>query len=74
MKKKMGTVDRAIRTVLAIVFVALIVMGKVSGVLAIVLGIIAAAFLVTSLMGWCPAYLPLKFSTCKRPGGIAPPA
>jgi hypothetical protein len=37
----------------------------VHGALAIILGVIAVAFLVTSAFGVCPVYVPLKLSTCK---------
>lgn len=65
MQKNMGTLDRAIRTVLALVVVALYFTGKISGTLAIVLGVIAVAFLVSSLVSWCPMYAPFRFSTRK---------
>lgn len=68
MKKNMGTADRVVRIVLAIVIGVLIFTGKISGLLAIILGIVAAMFFVTSLVGTCPGYLPLGFSTCKNPG------
>jgi hypothetical protein len=29
--------------------------------------VIAVLFLVTSFLGWCPAYLPIGLSTRKRP-------
>jgi hypothetical protein len=50
----------------------LLVTGQLSGWLAIVLGIVAAMFLLTSSIGWCPAYLPFGLSTCgKRSGPTA---
>ena len=64
-QKNMGTLDRAIRTVLALVVVALYFTGRISGTLAIVLGVIAVAFLVSSLVSWCPMYAPFRFSTRK---------
>ncbi len=63
MKKNMGTIDRVIRTILAVVIAVLILTGTVSGVLAVVLGIIAAIFIVTSIIGFCPAYVLFKIST-----------
>jgi hypothetical protein len=41
--------------------------GRISGTLATVLGVVAVVFVLTSLVGRCPAYLPFGFSTCKRP-------
>jgi hypothetical protein len=67
MNKNMGGVDRGIRFIIALVIAALYFRGDISGVLGIVLGIIAIAFLITSLVGYCPLYVPLKISTCKRP-------
>jgi hypothetical protein len=66
MKKNMGIIDRSIRTVLAIVIAVLIITGVLSGAAAIILGIVAAAFLLTSLVSWCPLYLPFKLSTRKK--------
>ncbi len=66
MKKNMGAVDRTIRTVVALVLVALVVMHKISGVLAIIAAVVAAAFLTMSAVGWCPVYAPLKISTLKK--------
>jgi hypothetical protein len=65
MTKNMGVADRIIRTIVALVVVILLITGKISGALAVILGIVAAAFLLTSAIGWCPLYLPLKISTKK---------
>jgi hypothetical protein len=63
MKKNMGTIDRVIRILLAIVVVILYMAGSITGVAAIILGIIAVIFILTSLIGFCPLYVPLKIST-----------
>lgn len=65
MKKNMGNADRIIRLAAAIAVGILYGLGYISGTLAIVLGVVAAAFFATSLVGWCPLYLPLGISTCK---------
>jgi hypothetical protein len=66
MKKNMGSVDRGIRFALAVVVAILYFTGKISGIAAIVLGIFALAFFITSLMGHCPAYTPLGLKTTKE--------
>lgn len=66
MKPNMGTVDRVIRLVVVAIIAALYFTGQISGTVAIILGIIALAFLVTSLIGWCPAYFPFGISTRKH--------
>jgi uncharacterized membrane protein len=61
--KNMGTIDRGIRLTLAAVVVILYLTGVISGVWAIILGALAVIFVVTSLIGFCPLYAPLKLST-----------
>jgi uncharacterized membrane protein YtjA (UPF0391 family) len=74
MTKNMGTADRTIRTLIAVVIAVLYFTGKISGTVAIVLEIVAIVFLVTSLVSWCPAYLPFGLSTRKGPTGPSSPA
>jgi len=66
MKANMGTTDRTIRLIIAVIIAALYFGGQISGTVAIVLVIVAVAFLVTSLIGWCPVYLPFGISTRKQ--------
>ena len=63
MIKNMGTADRLIRTVLALIVAALYFTGQISGLTAIILGVLAVVFLLTSIISFCPLYLPLKLST-----------
>ena len=66
MNKNMGTADRVIRILIALAIAVLYFTGQIGGTLAIVLGIIAVAFLLTSFVGSCPGYFPFGISTCKR--------
>jgi len=67
MKKNMGSIDRIIRIILAIVIAVLYFTHSITGTAAIILGIIAIIFLLTSFIGVCPAYIPFKISTiCKK--------
>ena len=66
MIKNMGSVDRLIRTILALIVLALYFTGQISGLTAIILGIFAVIFLLTSLISFCPLYVPLKLSTRKK--------
>jgi hypothetical protein len=68
MQPNMGTADRAVRILVAVAIAILYFTGRISGGLAAVLGVVAVAFVLTSLVGRCPAYMPFGFSTCKRPG------
>ncbi len=66
MKANMGTIDRAIRAGVAILILILYAAGLISGTVAIVLGVVALAFLLTSAIGWCPVYAPLGLSTRRQ--------
>ena len=65
MKKNMGTADRAVRIVLAIIMGALYFTNTVTGTLGIVLLVLAVIFLLTSFVSFCPLYTIVGFSTCK---------
>ncbi|QZH73802.1 MAG: DUF2892 domain-containing protein [Erythrobacter sp.] len=66
MSKNMGSLDRGLRLVVAIVLVALAATGAITGTWAIVAYVVAAVFVLTSLVGTCPAYLPFGIKTCAR--------
>ncbi len=74
MRKNMGTADRVIRTIVAILIAVLYFTGVIGGTLALILGIIAVIFLLTSLVSWCPGYLPFGISTGPKPEAPAAPA
>ena len=66
MKPNMGTLDRIIRVILAVIIGILYLTGQITGTAAIVLLIIAAIFIFTSIVSFCPLYVPLKISTRKE--------
>ena len=65
MKKNMGITDKLIRMVLAIIIAILYYTNTINGTLAIVLGVFAVIFVITSFMSFCPLYAPLGINTCK---------
>lgn len=66
MKKNMGTTDRVLRTVVAIVVATLYFTGTLTGTLGLVLMIAAAIFVLTSAVSFCPLYTLLGIRTCER--------
>jgi hypothetical protein len=66
MKKNMGILDRGVRIVLALIVAILYVTGSISGLTALILGIFAVIFLVTSFISFCPLYMPFGISTAKK--------
>ncbi len=66
MKKNIGTTDKIIRVVLAIVFAVLYYTDTVTGTWGLVLAILAIVFLLTSLLSFCPLYPLLGINTKKK--------
>jgi hypothetical protein len=65
MKKNVGTADRIIRIAAAVIIAVLYFTNIISGTLAIILGLLAVIFLLTSAMSFCPIWFSLKVSTKK---------
>ena len=66
MTQNMGSLDRVIRVLLAIVFIILYFTGVVTGTFGIILLVLAGIFILTSLVSFCPLYVPFKLSTRKK--------
>jgi len=66
MKKNMGTADKVVRILVAIVIAGLYFANLISGTMAIILLILAGVFILTSFMSFCPLYLPFGISTRKK--------
>ena len=66
MKKNMGSTDKIVRIALAVIIAILYFTNIISGTLAIVLGIFAGIFIITSFVSFCPLYAPFGFSTRKK--------
>ena len=66
MKANIGSIDRIIRILIAVVIVALKLTDVISGTTAIILLILAGVFVLTSIISFCPLYLPFKISTKKK--------
>ena len=66
MKKNMGTADKVVRILVAIVIAGLYFANIISGTVAIVLLILAGVFILTSFTSFCPLYLPFGLSTRKK--------
>lgn len=66
MMKNMGALDRALRLAIVIAIAAAFLLGKLSGTVALILGVVAVAFFLTSLMDACPLYMPFGLSTRRK--------
>lgn len=66
MQANMGSTDKIIRIFIALLIGVLYYTETISGTTALVLGIFAFIFAITSLISFCPLYLPLGISTCKK--------
>ena len=63
-KQNVGAIDRVLRIALGIIM-AIIGLFVLKGTAGTVVGIVGLIPLVTGLVGFCPLYLPFKFSTNK---------
>ncbi len=59
----MGTLDKAIRVLAAILIGVLYLQNEISGTTAIVLLVLAGIFILTSFISFCPLYLPFGINT-----------
>jgi hypothetical protein len=64
MKKNMGSADKIIRLIVAAIVGVLFFTNVISGMLGIILLVLAGVFVLTSLISFCPLYAPFGISTC----------
>jgi len=66
MKKNMGLADKIVRILIAAVVAILFFTNVIPGTLGIILLVLAGVFVLTSLISFCPLYLPFGLSTLKK--------
>jgi Protein of unknown function (DUF2892) len=66
MKKNIGTIDKVIRILVAVAFAVLYFTNVIPGTLGIILLVLAAVFVLTSLVSFCPLYWPFGISTALK--------
>lgn len=66
MKANMGTADKTIRIVLALIFAVLAFSKTVTGIANYILLALAAVFILTSAISFCPLYKIFGINTCRR--------
>jgi hypothetical protein len=66
MKKNMGTMDKIIRFVIAVLIAVLYFTNIVSGTFGIILLVLAGIFVLTSFISFCPLYAPFGLNTCSK--------
>lgn len=66
MKKNLGKIDRNVRIIIAAIIVGAAYLEVITGVLEVVLLILAGIFLLTSVVSFCPIYAAFKISSRKK--------
>ena len=66
MKKNMGLADRALRLIAAIIVGILFLNGSITGTVGVILLLVAAVFLITATVSFCPLYTLLGINTCSN--------
>ncbi len=64
MNKNMGTADRIVRVIIASIIATLYFTNIITGTLGITLLVLAGVFVLTSIISFCPLYLPFGLRTC----------
>ncbi len=65
MKQNMGPVDRVARAIIALVLLALSLTSTITGLISTIAIVLAVVLILTAAVGFCPLYLPFKFTTRK---------
>jgi len=66
MKKNMGTIDKVLRILAAVVMLVLYFTGVITGAIGIFLIVLSVVFVITSLISFCPLYVPFGWNTGKK--------
>ena len=66
MKANMGSTDKMVRIILAVVIAIIFFSNVISGTLGIILLILAGVFVLTSLISFCPLYPLVGMNTKKK--------
>jgi len=66
MKKNLNTLDRVVRIIVAMVIAGLFFANIISGTVAIILLVVAAIFILTSFISFCPIYWAIGISSKKK--------
>lgn len=66
MKKNMGTIDKVIRILIAVVVAVLYFTNVISGTLGIILLVVGGILLLTTIINFCPIWGMLGISTNKK--------
>jgi len=66
MKKNMGTIDKVIRILVAVVVAVLFFTNVITGTLGIILLVLSAVLVLTSMVSFCPLYWPFGLSTVAK--------
>ena len=62
----MGSIDKLVRLFIAIVLIILFYKEVLTGTIGIVALVLALVFALTSLISFCPLYLPFGINTAKK--------
>ena len=64
----MGSADRIIRAIVAIIIAVLYHTAAISGISGVLLLLLAVVFALTSTLGFCPIYMPFGINSCPIKG------
>jgi hypothetical protein len=66
MKKNVGSIDKIVRYLLAVILVVLYFTHVITGLIGIIGLVLAVVFVLTALIGFCPIWWTIKVNTSKK--------
>ncbi len=69
MERNMGSLDKIMRLIAAVVVIVLYFLNVISGTVAITLLVVSGIFIITAFLNFCPLYLPFGINTHKTEKG-----
>jgi hypothetical protein len=66
MKKNIGAIDKVVRIAIVVLIATLYFTHQITGTSAVILGSLSAILALTSIISFCPLYIPLGITTAKK--------
>lgn len=63
MKANIGSLDKNIRTLIVVLLILAAYLAPITKQVQTILSVVAAIVFVTTLISWCPVYIPFKINT-----------
>lgn len=66
MKRNVGSIDKILRVLLALLFGTLYFTGMITGILGLILLVLGGIFMITGFISFCPIYAIFGINSCEK--------